>query len=254
MQRFKGWLENQEELIGNLQPNTIITVYHGSTMQDTYNFVTAGVDARTPTRYRVYPHWSGNKPLKFGIFVAPNPKVSFQFGRYVIEFDVMGKDLISRFPVEMKDHDKFYKKINKHPNSFRPTVTDDLLNLNVEPQALFVGLLAPNKIKRVWALKDNRWDQIYSMTPEEFIAIAKTQKVKDNSSIFSPEEYNLSLKDFVHRLAQEHNSTDQEILETLVWVYKRDKYLHGIGNVPYSLLRRIEKQLDKYIKNLPPDQ
>lgn len=245
---FKLWLEDQEELIKNLQKDTVLTVFHGTDTQYAYNFCINGIDARKPVRYRIYPHTSGGKPIKFGIFVAPDTKTAFKFGHYVIEFKTKGKDLIYQFPTEMSKANKGYYK-DLYPNSFRPAVTDQLLNNPIEPQALFVGLVSPNEIEAVYHLKDNRYDQVVKLTKEEFIAIAEKQKVRSNSSIFNPTEYQMSLSDFVKKIADDQNSSEQEVLEIMVDVYKRSGYLDGIGNVPHSLIIRIEKQLAKYIKN-----
>ena len=245
---FRHFLEAREEEIRNLQANSVMDVYHGTTLQDAYNFCVNGIDAKQPRKYRIYLHTSGGNPIKFGLFVAPDPKTAFKFGNYVVEFSATGKDLIYKFPVEMKQYNQGYLK-QSFPNSFRPAVSDDMLNNPIEPQALFIGLVDPHQIKAVYSLKNYSLDQMVKQTPAEFIAIAKTKNVKEKSSDFTPGEYKMDLGTLVHRIAQQENSTDQEIFDTLVWIYKRNGYLTGIGHVPWSLLRRIERQLASYIQS-----
>lgn len=232
-----------KEYFDSLQADTKVIVYHGTDLQTAYNFCIGGIDAKKPQRYRIFPHISGGKNLKFGIFVAPDPKTSLKFGRYALEFPAIGKDLIYKFPVEMKNSNELLKK--QFPNSFRPTVSDDLINNPIEPQALFIGLVHPESITKVYYLEDNNWNKMKSISREEFVEIAKTQKVKEMWPIFHPTDYKISLADFVKRLAAEHNSTEEEILKILKEMYKKHGYLTGIGDVPYSVLKRIERQLSR---------
>ena len=248
---FKQWLnEDKRKEIANLQPNSIITVFHGSTHENIYNFCLNGIDAKKPT-YRLYPHISGGNPLKFGLFVAPDLNTAQKFGSVVIKFRTLGKNLIYRFPVEMKDYNDrgFYK--DQYPKSFRPVVSHDMLDRGVEPQALFIGLLSPRAIEKVYSL-DYKYKTI-SMTPQEFISDYQNKNKNKNiniyKSIFEPQEYQISLSDFVKRIAKEEDSTEQEILDILKRIYLKNGRLTGIGNIPFSLLRRVEQQLGNLLKN-----
>ena len=250
---FKIWLEGQTEKIFNLQPSTVLTVFHGTSQDDAYNFCLNGVDAKKYQQYRIYTHISGGKPIKFGLFVAPNLKTAQKFGNVVIKFKSLGKNLIYRFPVEMGKENKGYWK-EKYPKSFRPSVSQDLLDYRgVEPQSIYIGLLSPRAIEKVYVyMYDNyTWKP---MTREEYIE--EYQKKNPNprvwQSLFEPQEYKLELKDVVARIAKDQKSSEEEILQILKNIYKRNGYLTGIGNIPYSLLRRIESQIRNLVKKDNP--
>lgn len=245
MKTFHEWIlsEGQREEIVNLQPNSVVTVFHGTDKDTAYDFCLNGIDAKKYKQYRLYPHISGGRALKFGLFIAPNLKTAEKFGVVVIKFKSLGKDLIYRFPVEMKrENGGFWKE--KYPKSFRPAVSQDLLDTKgVEPQAIYIGLLSPRAIEKVFVYnyRDYKW---YSMSREEYL---ESYKGKSHKGYFEPQEYNMDLRDFVSRIAKETNSTDEEIFNILKDVYKKHGYLTGIGDVPYSLLRRIERQLSRYV-------
>lgn len=245
---FSLWLREQEDVIAALQPESVITVYHGSTMQNAYEFCEGGIDARKPVHGRVYAnHLSNGKGLKFGMFVAPKLMVAFKFGSYVVEFKARGKDLIHQFPHSMRASDDFYR--SKYPGSFRPSVSDNLLNQPIEPQALFIGLVSPREIVAVHALRDNKLNNVYSMHPAEFLEISQQpqQRIRKIYPSFSPTDYKMSLDDFAIRLAQVNRDTPENIMQTLEWIYRKSGHLTGIGDIPHSLLRRIERQLATYI-------
>lgn len=243
--QFRTWLES-EDLIRNMRPETVLPVFHGTTLQDAFNFCTMGIDGKKP-QYRLYPHMSGGKPLKFGLFVAPDVKTALKFGSYAVEFNAHGKDLISRFPTEMHrwNRDKHYQ--NKFPGSFRPIVSDEMLNMSVEPQALFVGTASPDQILAVHVMRNQSFNSVDRMSREQFLEFARKNKARENYAVFHAGEYKMSLQDFVKKLAAYHEATEQEIMDTLIRVYKRRGRLEGIGEVPFSLLRRIERQLASYL-------
>jgi len=253
--QFKEWLitEGQMANIKTMQPETVITVFHGTDQKTAYDFCLNGIDAKKRV-HRLYPHRSGGKEIKFGLFVAPNLQTSQKFGNVVLKFKTQGKNLIHRFPVEMKIYDRpesFYRK--EMPKSFRPSTSYDLANLSsIEPQALYIGLLSPRAIEKVFVynLKENTWTP---MSREEYIQYYK-EKNKNNritisKSYFEPQEYNMSLNDFVNKIAKEEDATPEEILDTLKWIYKKNQMLTGIGNIPPTLLRNIENKLKKIINN-----
>lgn len=245
---FKNWLEGKKQEIENLQADTVISVFHGTTVQYAYSFCTNGIDAKHINHWRVYGnHLSGGKRLKFGIFVAPDVNTAFKFGSCVVKFKTTGKNLIYQFPAEMSKSDKHISK--RYPNSFRPSVSDQMLTNSVEPQALFIGLVSPRAIEKVY-----RWEQgtgSISMTREEFIqwADSKDEKLKYKKSLFEPQEYKMSLEDFAKRIAAKENATPEEILEILKRVYRGHGFLTGIGHIPPSLLKRIENQVRNVLRN-----
>lgn len=243
---FMQWMENKRSDLANLQPSTVVTCFHGTTAKYAYQFCTNGIDGRHVNHYRVYnQHASGGKPLKFGIFIAPSTEVAFKFGSHVIKFRTQAKNLIHMFPAEMKKYDAWRKE--KYPNSFRPSVSGEMLTNPIEPQALFVGLISPRAIEKVYVWENGVGAK--PMSPEEFVKIMdeKDSKLQYNKSAFEPQEYKMSLQDFAKRIADHEGGTPEEIIEILKNVYKRHGYLTGIGNIPYSLLRRIENQVKKLI-------
>lgn len=240
--RFKTWLEGYRGNLARLQPNTVVPVFHGTDHHSAYLFCINGIDARTRVG-RIYPHFSGGKPLKFGVFVGPDVKTAFKFGHVVIKFKTLGKNLIYKFPAEMS-RDTSYPWITKrYPKSFRPTVSDDMLGKGVEPQALFIGLLSPRAIEKVWVWQNGTG--AIPMTREQFIEEMdkRNERWRWDKSPIEPQQYRMSLDDFVKRIADHENATPQEIMDTLERVYKRHGYLTGIGDYPPTLLKWIEKQL-----------
>lgn len=248
---FKSWLlsEGQMANIKTMQPETVITVFHGTDRETAYNFCLNGIDAKTKT-WRKYPHISGGKEIKFGLFVAPNLKTAQSFGQVVVKFKTQGKNLINRFPAEMKVSDRpdsFYRK--ELPKSFRPSTSYELADLkSLEPQAIYIGLLSPRAIEKVFVYQypENTWTP---MSREEYIEYyPKTNsKNKVYKSLFEPQEYNMSLEDFVKRLADEEDSTPEDTLHILKDIYKKAGYLTGIGKIPPTLLKNIERKLAKII-------
>lgn len=246
--KFKNWIktEGHRQEIAQMKPNSVITVFHGTTADDAYNFCLNGIDARKQQRYRIYPHVSGGKPIKFGIFVAPDLKTSQKFGSVSLKFKTLGKNLIYRYPTVMNKDNSHELYKNSYPKSFRPTVSYDMLDNGVEPQAIYIGLLSPRAIEKlfVYDYKTHAWN---SMLPQQYIQqySQKNPKTRTYKGPFEPQEYQMSLQDFVKRLAQEHNSTEEETLNILKDVYRRNGYLTGIGEVPPTLLKRIERQLSQ---------
>jgi hypothetical protein len=247
---FKAWInESNRKEISQLQPNSVITVFHGTDKDTAYEFCLNGIDAKKPQRYRKFPHISGGSPIKFGLFVAPDLETAQKFGNTILKFKSLGKNLIYRFPVEMKQYNKgFYK--SQYPKSFRPSVSYDMLDKGIEPQAIFVGMVSPRAIEKIY-LYDYQNAIWNSMSREEYIEkySETNSKIRVFKSVFEPQEYNISLEEFVSRLAKEHNSTNEEILNILINIYKSHGILTGIGNIPSTLLRRIEQKIKKLVNN-----
>ena len=254
MLNFREWAmsEGQMANIKTMQPETVVTVFHGTDNDTAYNFCLNGIDAKTKIHARRFPHISGGKELKFGLFVAPNLKTAQKFGNVILKFKTTGKNLIHRFPVEMKDLDRpesFYSKTM--PKSFRPSTSYDLADLkSPEPQALYIGLLSPRAIEKVcvYRLDKNNWEP---MSREEYIEYykSKNEKTRIFKSSFEPQEYNISLDDFVKKIAIENDSTPEEILNILKRIYKKSNSLTGIGTIPPTLLRNIENKLARIVNN-----
>jgi len=141
--------DNQRSKIQNIQPNDIITVYHGATLSDADLFVN-GFDA-TQVRPRQY---GGSRHA--GLFVTLDPEVAAKFSHYgqlIFELEVRAKNLhgtdysgnIGR--KQDTNPDDLYR--DKYPRSFRPYLSATMLQSH-EPQALLLGLVRPNQIKRIY--------------------------------------------------------------------------------------------------------
>lgn len=242
---FKNWIvEGKEEDIANLQPDTVISVFHGTDPKTAYNFCINGIDGQKH-QSRNYPHMVNSKKLKFGLFVTNDFNVTRTFGSVTIKFKVLGKDLIYQFPMLMKREDEFFK--DYYPNSFRPAVSYDMLR-GSEPQALFIGFASPRSIERVYTTSDKTWDK-QSMTREEYIELAKNKGNVGQvyASEFEPQERRMDLESFVSRLALANGKTQEEVLKILKDEYRRSGKLQGIGEIPPTLLKRIESQLRKIL-------
>lgn len=243
--KFKLWIEGKYGDLAKLQPDTVITVFHGTTLEYAYYFCVNGIDGKHLNHYRVYNHISGSKPIKFGLFVAPDVKTAFKFGNYVIKFKTLGKNLIHKFPAEAGESREYDSKY--YPKSFRPEISRDMLSRGVEPQALFIGLESPRAIEKVYGWQQGVGQK--SMSREEFIVFAdkSNERLQYKKSDFEPQEYKMSLKDFVDRIVKREGGTEQEVLDILKRVYSRYGYLTGIGQIPYSLLKRIEQQVKRIV-------
>lgn len=140
-----------------LQPNTVLTVYHGTSLYYVKDFLN-GFDAnRIKTR-----HYGG--PRHAGLFVAPDIYTADRFasrGEIIIEIKVKAKNL---HPVDWsgnirKEDPGIYGEM--YPDSFNPQLTQGLLDKG-EPQALLRGLVKPNQITRVRYKPTNGSAQWYS--------------------------------------------------------------------------------------------
>lgn len=244
MMKFKNWItEGHRQEIAQLQPESVITVFHGTDGDTAYDFCLNGIDGKKQQHHRLYPHMSGGKPLKFGLFVAPDLKTAQKFGSVILKFKTLGKNLIYRFPTEMKKYNSgFYKEM--YPKSFRPIVSYDMLDKGVEPQALFIGLTSPRAIEKLFVYdhKTYAWNP---MSSQQYIQnyANKNPKTRMFKSLFEPQEYKMSLQDFVKKLSQEHGTSEEETLDILKDIYQRNGYLTGVGQIPATLLKNIESQL-----------
>lgn len=151
--RIQQLYEGQEETIANLRPDSVVKVFHGTSMDQAVEFAEEGIDAKKRVP-RHYPHWVGSASRRLmvnrGLFVTIDLKTALQFGDAVIKFSALGKDLHYAFPSPdlIRQARKYAAK--KYPNSFRPEVSYELLDRSPEPQALFRGLLSPRAIEKVY--------------------------------------------------------------------------------------------------------
>lgn len=179
--RLRQLREGQEQEIANLQPDTLIRVYHGTDMKSAIDMVVNGLDARQRVR-RLYPHYVGTSQGKAmvnrGLFVTHDLYTATTFGSGVIvQFSAPGKELFPMFPSpeKMRKEDQIWR--DQYPNSFRPSVSASMLEGGAEPQALYRGLLDPEQIEKIHTTQydaEGEWEQgrygeiRWSADPEEF--------------------------------------------------------------------------------------
>ena len=190
--------------IENLQPDTVISVFHGTCYEDAYNMVLNGIDAKKQ-HYRKYPHFSGGKQVKTGLYIAPDLKTAQQFGQTVLKFKAQGKDLYPTFPAEMKKDDKDLKKY--YPNSFRPSVSFTLLSKGIEPQALFRGFVSPRAIEKIYVYEysDSSWNE---MSKEKFLEHYEPKQA--HKHVVEPQE-KIPLKEFYERIVKNGGGSLEDI-------------------------------------------
>ena len=133
--------------LDKIKRNDIITVYHGTSISNIFDFIN-GFDA-TKVVPRLY---SG--PRHRGLFVTPSFETARRFSNYgsvVLEIDVRAANLHGTNysgVIGRESGDGRYWK-DKYKESFRPLLSETLQQ-SVEPQALLIGLVSPKQIKRIW--------------------------------------------------------------------------------------------------------
>ena len=226
--------------IENLQPTTMLTVFHGTDAKVAHEFVVNGIDARKP-HHRKYPHHSSGKKITRGIYVTPELKVARGFGRIVLEFQVEGQYLWPMFPTLMKKDNKMLR--DDYPNSFRPAVSHDLLERRQENQALFVGVLPSSAVKNIYVYEGESNDYI-EMSPEEFLKTLPEGK----KYVVEPNE-NISLEEFYERVAKIQKMSVKDVQEIVNrhmnskgerWDNFLDIFEH---HAPYTVLRKLYRKL-----------
>lgn len=218
---------SRQREIAELKPDTIVRVFHGTDMDQTISFVEEGIDARKQVS-RHYPHFIGQKKqiVSRGLFISAGIKTALDFGRVVVKFPVVGKDLYFRFPSPDIIRRERSFAINHYPKSFRPEVSYDLLHSSREPQALFRGLVSPRAIEQVYlANYDHEGNYVQgrigeyksSFTREEFIEWyydvyqgmggKSVQKRQPTKPLVEPQE-RITFEDLLQRIQQKYGKFD----------------------------------------------
>jgi len=247
---------SKRNVIRRLKPTSKLSVFHGnSSLAEVFKMCKTGIDAKQP-KGRLYPHWSGGKQLDVGLFVSPTLKGAQQFGvnGAVIKFKALGKNLWHRFPEEQEQDDAVWK--DKHPKSFRPSVTDDMF-LNVEPQALYRGFVSPRQIEKVY-MKDG--SKTIGMSREEFMEFMESyedkyvqKSMRDKTPygvLFEPQEvHKATYEELIRRLVKEEGMTRKQAEQGTEMSLRRcrddDELLYEIRNllghdsVPYSVAKKL---------------
>lgn len=249
---------NVVDLIKKIKPEDILTVYHGTSPSNID--MVRGVDA-TQEYYR---HYGG--PRHKGLFVAPDFENAKRFGPLVLELEVPAKDLhgsdwsgfVSEQQVEQgkRDPDEIWK--DKYPESFRPYLSSNLL-AGGEPQGLYIGLIKPDYIKRVY-FKDN-WYSVEDLYKNKNVKSLPFDPTDDSISlddikyaIMKAEDVDKETVDKVLKRLIDNKKSDrlQELLEQLGWVKSVAKSITDrlLGN---KVANNIYNQLKENCPVATPD-
>jgi hypothetical protein len=215
--------------IETLQPNDILTVYHGIPLFRLPQLIN-GFDATADFKrdYRPGRH--------AGLFVTADFETAKSFGGgAVLELKVPAKLVhgtdyggnIGREQERARGDDLFDWIKEKFPNSFRPYMTYTMLQTG-EPQGLLRGIVKPSQITRIWVrnLKTGNWED-YSR--EEFIKKQSVYNVEyGQEKRFKEADINLAnpnikLADFVQAYAKAHSYDEPEkLIQAMIRWAKRD--------------------------------
>ncbi len=232
MKTFKQFLiESKQGDLTRLQPNTKLSVFHGTTMKSAWHFVTKGIDS-TKKHYRHYQHGQA------GLFVAPDEKTCHKFGNYIIKFKVQGKNLYSPEDVlgtgKIEDDSTREWLENRFPKSFRPDVSFAMLSKGSEPQAIFIGTVSPRAIEKVYHFKYGTTNKPMEFTRDEFMEYIRQDvegnrksgadigyDVEDDIPLFEPQE-KPTYKQFIKKLAAYMGDTEKRTEDSVLRAMQGD--------------------------------
>ncbi len=172
--------ESKGSKLQTLTPGDVISVFHGTSWDDAYQFALNGLDA-TVHKYRKYPHTVNNEQVFIGLYVSPGMQTAREFGHVVIKFKTKVDNLQSVYPGTEEQERASLAKGNYFTKSTRPEVTDRLVNsyrgwdsrkggyAGREQQARFVGIISPRAIERIYITPDNCNSPMISLSREEFL-------------------------------------------------------------------------------------
>jgi hypothetical protein len=173
---------NQEDEIANLQPDSVISVYHGTSLKDSVKFAWQGIDGRMRT-HRLYPHFIGvgsqRQMVNRGLFVTANINTALSFGRTVVEFLARGEDLYYQFPSPDSIRKARQWTQKKYPNSFRPEVSYHLLEPSTEPQALFRGLVPTKDVIQFHSSDYDKQGKYHQPMRNKVVEVFSREEYKD---------------------------------------------------------------------------
>lgn len=257
--------------VATMQPDTPITVFHGTSIAQAMEFCVNGIDARK-RHHRLYPHWDQGEYVSRGIFVTTTLKVAISFGDAVLKFKVLAKNLHYQYPspASQRQADDVFRP--DYPKSFRPGTSFNLLGPSKEKQALFRGLVSPRAIEKVYLINydaegnygQGRYDEYRAaMDPTEFLTVfaAKGQRLPHKLSA-EPQQINITAEQFVTMLANKYGKGRDDT----AWIDKiiRDAIdpanhttyqsqiqglmnLAGGSTLPYSVAKRLlPRFLDRF--------
>lgn len=224
-------LDTDRKAIENANPNTILTVYHGTPLFRLPQLIN-GFDstAEFSRDYRAGKHR--------GLFITPDFELAKGFGGgAIIELKVPAKFIhgtdwsgfIGREQEKEKGKSTLDWVKSNFPNSFRPYMSYTML-ASGEPQGLLIGVVKPSQITKIW-IKDRQkggetwipWDRKDYLNSKQYY---NTRRVLDRTEYdyFFDAEINmanprLSLEELVKALAKFENREGFET--TYIDYYKR---------------------------------
>ena len=196
------------QTIKRLKPNQWVKVYHGTDFSSDTKYgpqnLVYGIDA-VASHSRLF-----NQGRHSGLFVAPSLKGTGRFGNLVFEIAARTNNLhgvtyggvIGRSELRGDQKTKDWLK-GKFPDSFRPRLSDTLLNSN-EPQALLKGLVSPRNILAVH-YRGKRY------TRKDFIEAFK-DKLRPTRGSLDPASTKMSVDDVLGMLAKEFRMDKSKVM------------------------------------------
>ena len=226
--------------------NETIRVFHGcDNIEDALIFALYGVSGKSKVN-RKYSYENGMNTN--GLFVTTDfhiAKNNFSRGGVIIEFSAHVSDLdtpvwnkqntyfgVNSNPLPFKDREEREQQKLRYQNdvsqseyeyvrkSDNPALANMLFN-NHEHQALFVGDLNPNMIKRFWVRNNN--DGWIKMSRNNFIKHFKDTKISNDvmqehdmplHKLYKPNEDIISYNELVHRLLNYNTKRFPRIKQT----------------------------------------
>ena len=279
--RVQTLIENsRQNQIAELQPDTIVRIFHGTDLNHAISFVEEGIDGRKRVS-RLFPHFIGQQKrmVNRGLFVTIDLKTALDFGHAVIKFAATGKDLYFQFPSPDIIRKERQYAIKKYPNSFRPEVSNGLLSPGKEPQALYRGLASPRDIEQIYLVhydREGKYEQgrvgeyRASFTREEFIqwyydvyqGLGGVKERRPTKPLVEPQEQ-ITLKDLVQRIIQKYGkaSLDQDYILGLIkdavsQGKSQEEQIYGLANfggsntLTYSVAKHLLPEILKTF-NIP---
>lgn len=212
--------------IATMQPDTPLTVFHGTDIDHAMEFCVNGIDARQ-RHHRLYPHWDQGEYVNRGLFVTTTLKVAIGFGQVVLKFKVLAKNLHNQYPSPKSQRQANDVFRQDYPKSFRPGASWNLLGAGNEKQALFRGLVSPRAIEKVFLVRydkegnysNGRYDEYKAaISPAEFLQLFTSKGTKaPHKLMIEPQQLNLTPDDLLTMLVKKYGRMSKRGEDT-AWI------------------------------------
>lgn len=234
-------LSNKLHDLKTLKPDTVLTLYHGSTFQVIVNMCLNGIDGKQ-AQTRKYPHYvtkaSGRVSIDRGLFCSHDLRIAKTFGPVCVKFKTLAKNIVHIFPEKsvVKNARSFASPM--YPKSFKPEVSFNFLN-DKEKQGLFIGVVRPDQIERVYVF-ESKW---LSMTPQEFLS--NYQGSASPSDLTMRDFHDASVESIVRAMQSQYPGLDRDlIIQDIVFTVSHAQSLHDqiealTRYAPYSVAKKI---------------